>query len=233
MRFAWFAALHDPAEAGLRLSEAEHRFVCDLVAATPGLARGLVFTPWDVSGLYFDDGVAPQLALQLYFDDIADLEAALATGGHLQALAAPGALPSLDTAAREQQAMLARAFPVPDPAFRTPPGEPYCTYLVHYPGAAEDTAAWLAHYLENHTRIMATFPAIREVEVCSRIDWCGALPWPRVAHMQRNKVVFDDGAALKAAMESPVMQDMRADFHTLPPFTGGNRHYPMATAAVG
>ena len=233
MRFAWFAALHDPADAGLRLSEAEHRLVCDLVAATPGLARGLVFTPWDVRGLYFDDGVAPQLALQLYFDDIADLEAALATGGHLQALAAPGALPSLANAAREQQAMLARAFPVPDPAFRTPPGAPYCTYLVHYPGEAEDTAAWLAHYLENHTRIMATFPAIREIEVCSRIDWCGALPWPRVAHMQRNKVVFDDGAALKAAMESPVMQDMRADFHTLPPFTGGNRHYPMATAAVG
>ena len=73
--------------------------------------------------------------------------------------------------------------------------------------------AWLAHYLENHTRIMATFPGIREVEVCSRIDWCGALPWPRVDHMQRNKVVFDDGDALKAAMTSPVMQDMRADFH--------------------
>ena len=119
--------------------------------------------------------------------------------------------------------MLARAFPVPEPGFKTPPGEPWCTYLVHYPGPAEDIGAWLAHYLANHTRIMATFPAIREIEVCSRIDWCGALPWPRVDHMQRNKVVFDDGAALKAAMTSSVMQDMRADFHTLPPFDGGNR----------
>ena len=129
-------------------------------------------------------------------------------------------------------------FPVPRyealrTALRTPPGAPYCTYLVHYPGEAEDIGAWLAHYLENHTRIMATFPGIREVEVCSRIDWCGALPWPRADHMQRNKVVFDDGAALKAAMTSSVMQDMRADFHTLPPFDGGNRHYPMATVAIG
>ena len=51
--------------------------------------------------------------------------------------------------------------------------------------------------------------------------------------MQRNKVVFDDGDALRAAMNSPVMQDMRADCHTLRPFTGGNRHYPMKTVAVG
>ena len=58
-------------------------------------------------------------------------------------------------------------------------------------------------------------------------------PGRGVDHMQRNKVVFDDGAALKAAMNSSVMQDMRADFHTLPPFTGGNRHYPMRTVAVG
>ena len=232
MRFAWFAFIHDPDDASLQVSDADFRFVCEVVRSTPGLSKGLVFTPWAVGGLYFDDGVAPQLALELYFEDIRDLEAALAPDGHLHALAAPDALPSLAGAACEQQAMLARAFPVPDPEFRTPPGEPWCTYLVHYPGEAEDVAAWLAHYLANHTRIMATFPAIREVEVCSRIDWCGALPWRRIDHMQRNKVVFDDGAALKAAMSSSVMQDMRADFHTLPPFTGGNRHYPMKTVAV-
>ena len=233
MRFAWFAFVHEPTDAEMQVSDADFRFVCDVVGATPGLSQGLVFTPWAVGGLFFDDGVAPQLALELYFDEIHDLEAALAPTGHLQALAADAALPSLDGAAREQQAMLARAFPVPDPEFRTPQGGPYCTYLVHYPGAAEDIGAWLAHYLANHTRIMATFPAIRAVEVCSRIDWCSALPWPRVDHMQRNKVVFDDAASLKAAMESPVMQDMRADFHTLPPFTGGNRHYPMKTVALG
>ena len=117
MRFAWFATLHDPADAGLEISDAEHRFVCERVGATPGLSKGLVFTPWAVGDLYFDDGVAPQLALQLYFDEIADLEAGFAPGGHLQALAAPGALPSLANAARTQQAMLARAFPVPDPEF--------------------------------------------------------------------------------------------------------------------
>ena len=232
MKFAWFAYLCDKAQPDLTLSEAERQRVVDIVAATPGLAKGLVFTPWDVSDLYFDDGTPPQLALELYFEDIADLEAALAERGHLQALAAADTLPSLSGAAKEQQAMLARAFPVPDPQFKTPPGEPHCTYLVYYPGQAEDMNAWLAYYVANHTRVMATFPDIRQIEVCSRIDWCGVLPWPRIDYMQRNKVVFDDGVALKAAMSSSVMQDMRDDFHKFPPFTGNNIHYPMATIVV-
>ena len=166
-------------------------------------------------------------------DEIGALESALAPGGHLQALAAPGALSSLAGAARTQQAMLARPFAVPEPAAANPPGTPCCTYLVHYPGPAADVNAWLTHYLASHTRIMTTFPGVRAVEVCSRIDWCSALPWERVNHMQRNKVVFDDAEALRASLASPVMQEMRADFHTLPPFEGGNRHYPMATIAVG
>lgn len=231
--FAWFAFFHDTARPALRVTDAEHARVCAIVAATPGLARGLVFTPWDVTGLYFDDGPSPQLALELYFDDVAALEAALARDGHLQALAAADALPSLAEAAVEQQAMVARTFPVPDPDFRTPAGRPHCSYLVHYPGAAEDLNEWLAYYVANHTREMAHFPGIRQIEVCSRLDWCGFLPWPRVDYMQRNKVVFDDGDALKAATNGPVIEGMRADFHKFPPFTGGNVHYPMATQSVG
>jgi len=232
MKIAWFAYITDTAHPDLKVTEGELQRVVDIVASTPGLAEGLVFTPWDVSGLYFDDGAAPQLALELYFEDIADLEAALADDGHLQALASTDTLPSLGGAAKEQQAMLARSFPVPESRFKTQLGEPHCTYLVYYPGEADDMNAWLAHYLANHTRVMATFPGIRQIEVCSRIDWCSALSWPRADYMQRNKVVFDDADALKAALSSSVMKDMRADFHTLPRFTGNNVHYPMATIVV-
>jgi hypothetical protein len=232
MTIAYFLTFHDKATPALRLSDAEHRRVLDIVRTTPRLARGLVLTPWDISGLYFDDGAPPQLAFELYFADIADLEAVLADDGHLQALAAPGALPSLKAAEVTQQAMLARAFPVPDARFRTPPGQPFCSYMVHYPGAAEDLNTWLAYYIEHHPVVMARFPGIREIEIATRIDWCGFLPWPRVDYMQRNKVVFDDGPALAAALKSPVMQEMRADFHKFPPFTGGNVHFPMATVEI-
>lgn len=79
---------------------------------------------------------------------------------------------------------------------------------------------------------MTRFPGIRRVEVCTRIDWCGALPWTRVDHMQRNKVVFDDAAALTAALNSPVRHEMRADFADFPPFTGPVSHFPMTTRVI-
>ena len=214
---------------GQPMSENDRIRVVNIVRSTPKLQRGLVFTPQETSDPYLKDDPPPQLALELYFAEIADLEAVLAPAGHLQPLAAPNALPSLAKGAVTQQAMLARFFPVPDPRFQTPPGDLPCTYLVHYPGHAEDLNVWLAYYIEHHPRLMARFPGIREIEVCTRIDWCGFLPWPRVNHMQRNKVVFDNAAALTAALNSPVRHEMRKDFATFPPFAGRVTHYPMLT----
>jgi hypothetical protein len=141
-------------------------------------------------------------------------------------------LPSLADATATQQAMLVRRFGVPDPVFRTPQGECPCTYLVAYEGEAEDLNAWHSHYISDHPPIMARFPGIRQVEVYTRIDWCGSLPWPRVEHMQRNKVVFDSPAALTAALNSPVRHEMRAAFARFPAFTGPITHFPMATMIV-
>lgn len=232
MTVAWFAHFHAADPAGPAVSEAELARVLDIVAEVPGLHKGLVFTPWALSDLYFDDGPSPHLALELYFDGITDLERALAADGALQPLAAPSALPTLAGARVEEQAMLARAYPVPDGRFRTPQGAPHCSFLVHYPGEAEDLNRWLIHYVASHTPIMATFPEIREIEVCSRIDWMSEMPWQRANHMQRNKVVYDDGEALRRAMMSDVLPRMRADFHGFPPFTGNNLHFAMATYPV-
>jgi len=208
------------------------QWLARLLAATPDLARGLIYTPAQTHDPYLDDGRPPALAMQLYFPDIAMLEAALAHDGHLAALGAPDALPSLRGAAVTQQAMLARSFPVPDANRGIASGEPTCTYLVTYEGAAEDQNAWIAHYIQSHTVIMARFPGIREVEVGTRIDWCGFLPWPRVDAMLRNKVVFDDAGALTAALNSPVRHDMRADYVCFPAFTGTVTHFPMITSEV-
>jgi hypothetical protein len=228
----WFALFRDAAGRRSSVSEPDMAWLGRFIAATPDLQQALIFTPASTSDPYLDDGPPPRLALQLYFDDIAPLEAAAAASGHLQGLAAQGALPSLEGASVTQQAMLVRRFPVPDPTFRTPPGEYPCTYFVAYEGEAEDLAAWLAHYIADHPPIMARFPDIRQIEIYTCIDWCGSLPWPRVRHMQRNKVVFDSAAALTAALNSPVRHEMRAAFAGFPPFTGPVTHFPMATMAV-
>jgi uncharacterized protein (TIGR02118 family) len=225
MTVTWFAIFrHEGTVAADDLQWLER-----LLAATPDLARGLIYTPAQTHDPYLDDGRPPALAVQLYFPDIAAFEAAVAREGHLQVLAAPDALPSLHGVAVTQQGMLARAFPVPYARSGTVSGEPRCSYLVTYEGAAADQNAWIAHYVEHHTAIMARFPGIREVEVDTRIGWCGFLPWPRVDAMLRNKVAFDDAAALTAALNSPVRHDMRADFRRFPAFTGTVTHFPMLT----
>ena len=200
--------------------------------AIPKLAKALMHTPAVTSDPYVKDGAPPLLVLQLYFDELPDLEAALSRGGQLRALTSHNEFPSLAAAEVAQQAMLVRPFAVADPLFKTPGGEPHCTYLVSYEGEAEDLNAWHAHYLENHTRHMAMFPGIRELEVYTRLDWVSLMPWRRLNFMQRNKVVFDSEAALRDALNSPVRHDMRADFKTFPAFTGPNNHYAMATRVV-
>jgi uncharacterized protein (TIGR02118 family) len=219
-------------DAAARTSDADLARAIEIAQAVPNLRRGLVFTPERATDPYVEYPPPPQLAFQLYFDAIAPLEAAAGRRGALQALAAPGALPSVDKTGASQQAMLARPFPAPDPVFRTPAGGLPCSDIIHYPGKAEDLNAWLAFYFESHVPLMRTLPGLRELELYTRIDWVSALPWPKAEHMQRNKVVFDDLAAMAAAFQSPVRAEMRADFLRFPAFTAGNRHNPMATREI-
>jgi len=229
--FAWFLTFEDRVSDGARLGSAETARLVQLLKATRGLVRGLIFTPEHTRDPYADDGPSPGLALELYFAELGALEAALGRHGDLQALATSDVLSSFEHAAATQQAMAARSFPVPDPHFANAPGELPCTYLVHYPGKADDLNEWLS-YIVHHPPVMARFPGIREIEICTRLDWCGFLPWPRVEYMQRNKVVFDSAQALTSALNSPVREEMRADFAKFPRFTGGSRHYALATLTV-
>lgn len=203
-----------------------------LVRLTPKLGKALLHTPAGASDPYVKDGPPPSLVLQLYFAELPELEATLSRAGHLATLTSREEFPALAQADIAEQAMLVRPFSVPKPAFKAAPGEPRCSYLVSYEGEAENLNAWHAHYLERHTRHMAMFPGIRELEVYTRLDWVSLLPFTRLNFMQRNKVVFDSAAALHGALNSPVRHEMRADFKTFPPFTGPNNHYAMATRVL-
>ena len=204
----------------------------EFLRSTPGLIKALIHSPASASDPYVKDDPSPALALQLYFAELPALEAAVSRDGHLRAMTSRELFPTLAQAEVAQQAMLVRPFAVPDPVFATPPGAPHCTYLVSYEGEAEDLHAWHAHYLDAHTRHMAMFPGIREIEIYTRLDWVSRQPWTRLNFMQRNKVVFDSAEALSDALNSPVRHAMRADFKTFPKFGGPNSHYAMTTRRV-
>jgi hypothetical protein len=226
MPFCYFLTFANTPDAAL--SSVDKAAISAIVMATPGLTQADLHTPTVASDIYTADGPSPPLALQLYFDDLVTLERAIAADGHLQRLAASGAWPSLKGAKATQQVMYARSFPVDDGAGR----EPRCSFLVHYPGPAADFNAWLNHYVAGHPPLMRCFPGIRQIEILTRVDWIDAMPFERVAHMQRNRVVFDNPEALTAALQSPVRHELRADFHKFPPYEGGSFHFPMISEAI-
>src|ERR1700722_5700721 len=125
MRIAYFLTFFNPAGGTARIEDHDLARFTDIVAATPELERALIFTPASAHDPFLDDGAPPRLAIELYFSEIGALEAALAPGGHLQALAAADRFPSLAGTQVSQQAMLVRPFTVPDPS-----GAVACTYLV-------------------------------------------------------------------------------------------------------
>jgi uncharacterized protein (TIGR02118 family) len=169
---------------------------------------------------------APSCVLQWYFDDLTALEAALEADGAIARALRNAALTKHDNQSFSQQTMAVRAFAPPQ---RMPLHDALerCSYMVGYEGPADDFNAWLTHYLAHHPPLMLQLPALRELEIYTHVDSVSALPFPCVRFMQRNKVVFDDPAALAQALASPVRDAMRRDFHALPPYGGTTPHYPM------
>jgi hypothetical protein len=227
-----FMTFSDPA-GERRIRSDDLTAAAAMVGSIPDMTEGLLFTPLEssVDHPYKGDGAGPVFALQLRFADLFACEAAADRVGVLARIAAGADLPSLAGLDVTHQMMLTRSFPVDDAAHAPGTVTP-CSYLVHYPGPAEDMNAWNLHYLEHHPSIMRTFPNVRQIEIYTRIDWVDRLPSQRVEHMQRNKLVFDSPQALAHALGSDVITRMRADFVKFPPFAGGNKHFPMLTRVV-
>jgi hypothetical protein len=232
MAFAYFAFFENTDGSDLAVSNADVAAVSAILKETPRLISALLYTPETTNDMYNTTEQSPVFGMQLYFDELTDLESAVGPAGHLQRLAAADVLTSIRGAKATQQAMYVRSFPVDNAKLRTGESALPCSYVVHYTGPAEDLNVWLHHYVSHHPQVMRTFPEIRQIEVLSRVDWCGFLPWERVNHMQRNRVMFDSPTALQTALQSPARVAMREDFKTFPPFEGGNSHYPMATRII-
>ncbi len=99
-----------------------------------------------------------------------------------------------------------------------------CSDLVAYHSEAEHLGPWVVRGATHHTANMARIPDIRDIELCTRLGWCGTLPWPHVDHMLRNKVVFDAPPALSAAQNAGTRLERRADYATFPKFSGPVTH---------
>ncbi|SDV46974.1 EthD family reductase [Chitinasiproducens palmae] len=169
---------------------------------------------------------APAWVVQWYFDALDALEHAARDGGPIQRALASSLPAPHHAALSTYQVMGVRRYTLAAPA-PARDASSRCSYLVTYEGPAQDPHAWLSHYLAHHPPLMRELPGLRELEIYTRVDSATSLPFTRSDAMQRNKVVFDDPAALAVALASPIRDAMRRDFNALPPFAGGTPHCAM------
>lgn len=229
MRFSYIVMFEFAQQPANGISPRDLQTVRSLVASIPGIVRADLYCPEHIEDMYTDDGGLRGFGFQLYFEELEILEAAIGPHGALQAIADPGALPSLTGAVVTQQAMLRRAILTQDHIVATPG---LCSFLVYYPGPASNLNEWLSHYLDHHPPVMKQIPNVREIEILTRIDWVDVMPWQRVHHMQRNRGVFENMAVLGAALQSPIRHVMQDDYEKFPPFEGGSLHYGVSTEIV-
>ena len=217
-------------EGERRLSVGEVEHVARLVQSADGVRRAIILTPAEASDRFNPPDPPPGLALQIYFPTIEAAEAAIDAGGALARLNA-GEVPFLEGAVATHQLMYCRPYLTP-PAGAGTDAAHTCAYMVHYVGRPDDLNSWLDHYLRCHLPVMKKFPGLLELEMCTRVDWIADAPWGRADHFQRNKVVFASPAALGDALNSPVRDELRADFHAFPRFEGHAVHVPMLAREI-
>ncbi len=132
MRFAYLAFFNNTGDTELAVSKEDVETVAEIVRLTPGLTSANLYTPEVTKDMYNKDERSPVFGMQLHFDELSELEDAMAPAGHLQQLAASGVLSSIRGAKATQQAMYVRHFPVDDAALDVERNGNPCSYVVHY-----------------------------------------------------------------------------------------------------
>lgn len=146
--------------------------------------------------------------------------------GPLRALAEAGELAStLGQGAEEWHAGLFDVVHQPVDGKTPMRDEAKTSFVVRYYPPVSDTRSFAEHYVARHPPLLARFPKIRNV-------LCYVPTGEQVSGLHvdetviRNEVVFDSVSDLIAALQSPVIAELRADTQTFPPF-GHSTHHAM------
>ena len=196
----------------------------------PGLRAFDLYLPETSHDPYLDDGAGPLAMAQLYFDDVAALEGALASSAFPEAALKGDGSPATNVGAAHS-AMRTQFYPV---AGEREPAALIAgvSYVVRYHRPVEDEAVFNAHYVKLHPPLLGEFPGIRNVICYLPITWRDPTGLDDADVFLGNEVVFDTLVALNAALKSDVRHKLREDYKTFPPFTGRNTHYAMQRARL-
>jgi len=226
MTISYFLVFTGPADHGDAVRNWLKGAPAALFKAAPGIETLDLYTPERTAkDPYLHDGPGPLAMLQAGFRGVKQLEAFLTTPDFRATVVAPSPAPP-DKVTAVHDAMEQRFYPVAGEATPGPLKAPI-SYVVRYQRPAEDEAAFIKHYVENHPQIQARFPGIRSIMCYVPIKWTDPTPITPASYLLGNEVVFDTVEALEVSLNSPVRHELREDFRRFPKFTGTNTHFAM------
>jgi uncharacterized protein (TIGR02118 family) len=226
MTVAYLLTYNGPAAAGEELRAWIGGEPVDLFRRAAGVESIDLYVPdKPAQDPYLDDGPPPLATLQVGFHTLEDLEALVSGPAFARTVARPTPdLPAGVSAVHE--AMDWKSYPVAGQAQPAPLTAPL-SYVVRYHRPADDEAAFVKFYVDNHPALLGKLPGIRNVMCYLPLAWKDGSPLVHADYMLGNEVVFDSVAALEAALKSPVRHELREDYRRFPKFTGRNTHFAM------
>ena len=176
---------------------------------------------------YADDRQGQVLTIQTSYRDIASLEQGLASDEFQRLVSAA----SESAYKLSHDAMDMLLYPVAD---ETEPRELTApiSYVVRYHYPANDVKQFIEYYTSHHPIIEKRFPRITNIMCYLPIKWRDPTGLPFLGYMLGNEVVFESVEDMGYALNSPVIEEMSADFEQFPTFQGCHTHYPMRRRRV-
>ena len=194
------------------------------LSSLPGVERVDRYEPTEFPGdPYDDDRQGQALTIQTSYRDIASLEQGLVSA-EFQGLVNTVADASVYKLHHEAMEMV--FYPVADesePREWTAP----ISYVVRYHYPADDVRGFIDYYTSHHPQIERRFPGISGIICYLPIKWRDPTDLPCLGYMLGNEVVFASVEDMGYALNSPVIEEMSADFEQFPTFQGCHTHYPM------
>ena len=194
----------------------------------PGVERVDRYEPTEFPGDPYDDDRQGQvLTIQTSYRDIASLEQGLASA-EFQRLVSTAS----NTGYRlTHDAMDMLSYSVADESVPRELTAPV-SYVVRYHYPADDVRGFIEYYTSHHPIIEKRFPRITNIMCYLPIKWQDPTDLPFLGYMLGNEVVFESVEDMGYALQSPVIDEMSADFELFPTFQGCHTHYPMRRRRV-
>ena len=106
------------------------------------------------------------------------------------------------------------------------------SYFIRYRGSAANPEAFIDYYRIHHAAILQRFPLIKSLVLNAPVAVTDPFPVRRAGSALLVQMIFENAAALNAALRSQARKEARDDFALFPSFDGEITHEALAAEVV-